>query len=234
MCDCGTKRPPFDVVKPFIGDRAGDFFITNIPDQELAAIEIAPNSDIDTVVVRSSSGEYVVSVGAPLIGPVPGPFNVYIPAGPKQLGLTQRIYDANGNQLAVAGNDPLVALRCHHQIPPSFLDRRATAERRVDTFAVSQGAYTAVMEIPVWGRRRGSIFLERSGAVTITYKFTSRMYVQGSTGLVVGKDVDMTGDLSMTSTTVGYTWSDDAPHTIIVQAKASSPVNLNVYSRACD
>ncbi len=239
------RLPPFEFVEQLanpLNKADGILGVIRSPQPSgiLAAIEIGPQSDVDAVLVTCKEGTFLVSMGAPLVGPVTGPFTVGYAIGSNSAApfsfFARRVVDGNGDQRAETRSPmPRIALRCHQHMPSAFFTRRAPAERRMEPFALTN-SYVAILEIPVWGRKRGSIFLTRSSAQNLTYKFTGRLYIEDPvTALITPSDSDMTGDLTQSSTTVAWTWSDDTLHSIIVYAKYNnSTTNLGVYSRAVD
>jgi hypothetical protein len=146
------------------------YVLITVDDKEVAAVEIDCSSEIDCCIVSYNGGDAFVSVGAPAVGPFPGPLFIkpwrrVMPFGPEVQAYT-------GDPLLTI--PPILAVKVHYNMPPAFQRARATCMRAAPD-VVTQAGYVVAAEFPLYGHRDARITLVSAGFTT-TYKVEGVSY----------------------------------------------------------
>lgn len=158
-------------------------------------VEIDPGSDVySCILIDQRSREYYIAPGAPAVGEIIAPFQIkfsgYHPYGTIKETLNKIRF-------------PSLRLRCHNDMPPAFVMRRAPRRYVLDanTFGAS---LTNICSFPWYGRRLAEI-----GLVELTangFNFSIRGFLGASTA-----EKDMTGTVTIGAglSTIYRVWDED-------------------------
>lgn len=124
-----------------------------------SGVEIGPGSEVDCMLVKHHDGSAVVSIGAPLVGKLRGPFHILPWAGRVPNGYTQ----FQASRCSLQEKPPLCEVIVHPAgCPPTLVQTRRAPSMRSSKEITPSNAYAANAPIdvfPFYGRRRATITL---------------------------------------------------------------------------
>lgn len=128
----------------------GNRLIGQIDRERIGALELAPGSEIDAVTIQGREGQWELSAGAPILGPLVGPLTVYaaMRSGTPPPPGNPDVAQSPGNLLGL----PSVEILVHSDIPCSFSRRRRDRTYAVYIDPVKDDPLLHPIEVPIFGR----------------------------------------------------------------------------------